>query len=77
MKIKDYNDFIFKYDGISHTVYRKGEGPGVVLMHELPGLTKDCIALGNCLVENGYRVYMPLLFGNPGDRKLIGRFCMY
>ncbi len=74
MGLIGYEDFNFEYDGISHTVYCKGEGPGVVLMHELPGLTKDCIALGNCLVENGYRVYMPLFFGKPGDRKLIGGF---
>ncbi len=74
MSLEGYKDFSFDYGGISHTVYHKGDGPGVVLMHELPGLTKDCIALGDRLVEKDYRVYMPLLFGKPGERSLFGGF---
>ncbi len=56
----------FLHDGIQHTLYTRGSGPGIVLIHELPGLTKSCIALANRLVDAGYRVYMPLLFGKPG-----------
>lgn len=50
---------------ISHTLYTRGTGPGVVLIHELPGLTKPCVKLANRLVDAGYRVYMPLMFGKP------------
>src|SRR4051812_22598549 len=55
-------------DGICHTVFAKGTGPGVILMHELPGLTRQCVDLGECLVSEGYRAFMPLLFGQPNER---------
>jgi len=52
--------------GITHDVYRKGEGPGVVLIPEMPGLHPGVLALGNHLVDNGFTVAAPSLFGTPG-----------
>ena len=52
----------FPHENISHQLYTRGTGPGVVLIHELPGLTQECIRLANILVDAGYRVYMSLLF---------------
>ncbi len=52
--------------GITHDVYRKGEGPGVVLIPEIPGIHPGVLALGNCLVDNGFSVASPSLFGEPG-----------
>ncbi|MEP6814558.1 MAG: dienelactone hydrolase family protein, partial [Marmoricola sp.] len=51
-------------DGVTHSTYRKGTGPGVVLIHELPGMTAEVIAYGESLVDAGYTVMMPHLFGN-------------
>jgi dienelactone hydrolase len=51
-------------DGVTHPTYRKGAGPGVVMIHELPGMTAEVIAYGESLVEAGYTVVMPHLFGN-------------
>jgi dienelactone hydrolase len=56
----------FTAEGITHDVYRKGEGPGVVLIPEIPGLTPQVLALGNHLVDNGFSVASPSLFGEPG-----------
>ncbi|MGV9798430.1 dienelactone hydrolase family protein [Mycobacterium sp. NPDC003449] len=50
----------------THDVYRKGQGPGVVLIPEMPGLHPGVLALGNHLVENGFTVAAPSLFGTPG-----------
>lgn len=50
----------------TYDVYRKGEGPGVVLIPELPGITPGVLALGNHLVDNGFTVAAPSLFGTPG-----------
>ena len=36
----------FTAEGITHDVYRKGEGPGVVLIPEMPGLTPQRIGVG-------------------------------
>lgn len=55
----------FDNDGISRWLYRGGSGPGVVLLHELPGMSVECRELGDRLIEEGYSVYMPLLFGRP------------
>ena len=56
----------FSAAGYTHDVYRKGEGPGVVLIPEIPGLHPGVLALGNHLVDNGFTVAAPSLFGTPG-----------
>jgi hypothetical protein len=43
----------FTTAGFTYDVYRKGEGPGVVLIPEMPGLHPGVLALGNHLVDNG------------------------
>jgi dienelactone hydrolase len=49
--------------------YRKGSGPGVVIIHEIPGITPDVIAFAEEVVAAGYTVVMPSLFGTPEDPK--------
>jgi dienelactone hydrolase len=56
----------FTAAGYTHDVYRKGEGPGVVLIPEMPGIHPGVLALGNHLVDNGFTVASPSLFGTPG-----------
>jgi dienelactone hydrolase len=56
----------FTAAGYTYDVYRKGEGPGVVLIPEMPGLTPNVLALGNHLVDNGFTVASPSLYGTPG-----------
>ena len=51
------------HDGTSHPTYRKGTGPGVVVIHEIPGPTPSVIGFGEELVQAGYTVVMPHLFG--------------
>ncbi|HKI42755.1 MAG: dienelactone hydrolase family protein [Mycobacterium sp.] len=62
----------FTGGGYTHDVYRKGTGPGVVLIPELPGIHPGVLALGNHLVDNGFTVAMPSLFGEPGKPKTLG-----
>src|SRR5882757_3331981 len=56
----------FTAAGFTYDVYRKGEGPGVVLIPEIPGIHPGVLALGNHLVDNGFTVAAPSLFGDPG-----------
>jgi dienelactone hydrolase len=56
----------FTGGGYTHDVYRKGAGPGVVLIPELPGIHPGVLGLGNHLVDNGFTVAIPSLFGEPG-----------
>ena len=53
-------------DETTHDTYRKGSGPGVIVIHELPGMTEEVIAFAEELVAAGYTVVMPQLFGTPG-----------
>jgi dienelactone hydrolase len=50
-------------DGITHPTYRKGSGPGVVIIHEIPGMTSEVITFAEEVVESGHTVVMPHLFG--------------
>jgi dienelactone hydrolase len=54
-------------DGRTHDTYRKGTGPGVVLIHELPGITPDVIELADEVVAAEHTVVMPHLFGRPEE----------
>jgi dienelactone hydrolase len=49
----------------SRMVFWLGKGPGVVLMHELPGLTEYVVNFGCEIADNGYAVFMPVMFGSP------------
>jgi dienelactone hydrolase len=62
----------FTGGGYTHDVYRKGTGPGVVLIPEIPGIHPGVLGLGNHLVDNGFTVAIPSLFGEPGKPKTNG-----
>lgn len=55
--------FNFERDGIAHTVFTKGDGPGVLLMHELPGMMPEFWRLANWLSQH-FTVWAPDMFGN-------------
>ena len=50
---------------VTHPTYRRGTGPGVIVIHEIPGLTPEVIGFGEEVVAAGYTVVMPHLFGTP------------
>jgi dienelactone hydrolase len=51
--------------GTTHPTYRKGSGPGVIVIHEIPGLTPEVIGFAEEVVEAGFTVVLPHLFGEP------------
>jgi dienelactone hydrolase len=56
----------FTGGGITHDVYEKGAGPGVVLVPEIPGITPETLGLADHLIAQGFTVAIPSLFGTPG-----------
>jgi dienelactone hydrolase len=50
---------------LTFPTYRKGSGPGVVVIHEIPGLTPEVIGFAEEVVAAGYTVVLPHLFGTP------------
>lgn len=56
----------FTAAGFTHDTYRRGTGPGVVIVHEIPGITPKVLEFANEVVEAGFTVVMPSLVGTPG-----------
>jgi dienelactone hydrolase len=56
----------FTADGRTRDVYRRGTGPGVIVIHEIPGITPTVAAFANDVVDAGFTVVMPSLVGTPG-----------
>ncbi len=60
------------HDGVTHPTYRRGNGPGVVVIHEIPGITPEVARFGEEVVDAGYTVVMPSLFGTDGAAMSVG-----
>jgi len=58
----------FTYNGETRDVYRAGSGPGVVVISEMPGITPNVAAFAQRVVDAGFTVAMPQLFGTPGRK---------
>lgn len=56
----------YDYDGRVHDVYRAGSGPGVIVIHEIPGVTPNVAAFGRRVADAGFTAVLPSLFGTPG-----------
>jgi dienelactone hydrolase len=48
-------------------VYRAGTGPAVIVIHEIPGIHPGMLTFAQRLLAAGYTVYLPSLFGRPGE----------
>jgi dienelactone hydrolase len=57
----------FTHEGRTFPTYRRGTGPGVVVVHEIPGITPLVEAFANEVVDAGFTVVLPHLFGTPGE----------
>ena len=66
MALDGFTAFDFSHGDTTHPVYQRGQGPGVVIIHEIPGITPPVEAFAVRVVEAGYTVYLPHLFGTPG-----------
>jgi dienelactone hydrolase len=62
----------FEHDGTSRAVYRRGIGPAVIVMHEMPGLTPRVAAFGTRVADAGFTAVLPSMFGTPGREMTVG-----
>jgi dienelactone hydrolase len=64
--LDDFTLGSFSYRGVSHDVYRSGEGPAVIVIAEIPGITPAVADFARKVRELGCTVLLPVLFGEPG-----------
>ena len=66
MPLSEYTEETFAYDGRERRVFRRGSGPAVVVIAEIPGITPAVVAFADRVVELGCTAVLPHLFGTPG-----------
>src|SRR5262249_54940106 len=52
--------------GATRTVLRRGSGPGVVVLHELPGIIPQVAAFAERVAGAEMTAVLPVMFGTPG-----------
>ena len=50
--------------GVVHPTFRRGAGPGVVVVAEIPGITPEVVTFAEEVVAQGFTVVLPHLFGD-------------
>lgn len=67
-------------DDVTHEVYAKGIGNPILILQELPGIGPETLALADRLVEAGFKVFIPHMFGTFGKitmgRNILRLFCV-
>jgi dienelactone hydrolase len=56
----------FTAAGLTRSTFRRGVGPAVIVIHEIPGITPKVIEFANDVVDRGLTAVLPSLVGRPG-----------
>lgn len=59
-------DFTDEEGRWTRPVFRRGSGPAVIIIHEMPGLHPEVIRFADRVAEAGMTAVLPSLFGDPG-----------
>ena len=66
VSLPGWNHSTFSHSDVTHEIYRKGNGPAVIVVHEIPGITPKVLDFAERVVTQGFTVVMPLLVGEVG-----------
>lgn len=65
-RLHDFDRGSFTHDGSARTVFRRGAGPAVVILAEMPGITPRVLDFARRVSDIGCTAVVPHLFGIPG-----------
>ncbi len=65
VRIEGFDVAPLTFEGRARDVYRRGAGPGVIVMHEVPGITPAVARFARTVADAGFTVFVPSLFGTP------------
>jgi dienelactone hydrolase len=66
MSLDGFTESTFTHGGATRVVYRRGSGPGVVVVHEIPGIIPQVADFGRRDANVGLTAVLPVMFGTPG-----------
>jgi len=66
LAIGDFEPTTFEHGGKGRTVFRRGSGPAVIVIAEMPGITPKVLRFAGWVADIGCTVVLPHLFGRPG-----------
>jgi dienelactone hydrolase len=66
LTLDDFERTSFTHDGKERSVFRRGEGPAVIVIAEMPGITPLVLSFAGRVAEIGCTAVVPHLFGTPG-----------
>src|SRR3954454_15696084 len=83
--LSNYMPFEFTDGRWTRSVYRRGSGPAVIVIHEMPGLHPLVIRFADRVAAAGMTVFLPSLFGTPGKpvsrgyalTSMLGAICIH
>ncbi|MDQ2650975.1 MAG: dienelactone hydrolase family protein [Actinomycetota bacterium] len=64
--LASYERSTFTHDGKTRDVFRKGTGPAVIVIAEMPGISPKVLEFADRVVAIGCTAVLPHLFGVPG-----------
>ncbi len=62
----------FTHNGETHPIYRKGSGPAVIVMTEMPGISPMVVGFADRVAALGCTAILPQMFGTPGRDPMSG-----
>lgn len=65
--LEDFLRREISFNGIAKVVYVMGNGPAVIVMPEMPGISPQIARFCRWVRDAGFTVYLPSLFGIDGD----------
>jgi len=64
--LADYEKSAFSDGRWTRDVYRRGQGPAVIVIHEVPGLHPLVVRFADRIAAAGMTLFLPSLLGEPG-----------
>lgn len=64
--LADFEHTTFTHDGTTRQIFRRGTGPAVIVIAEIPGITPKVADFARTVADIGCTAVMPHLFGTPG-----------
>src|SRR6478672_7451347 len=61
-----FDESTFTHEGVTRPILRRGTGPAVVVIAEIPGITPKVLEFARRVAAIGCTAVLPVLFGTPG-----------